>query len=417
MLAFVIVLAAIASCAYLLVAPDDWVKLRETTHDHLRPVQTEVSRVRGATKGFRASLRARTRWVIVTPIIVALNILIFFSMAAGPGSVGEPSTLLAWGANLGRHTANAEWWRLGTALFVHAGFLHLVANMLGFAQVGALLERLLGPVTVASVYVAAGVLAGLVSISEYPLTIHAGAAGAVFGIYGLLLAVTVWGLVSRALVIPLSAYELLAPGAAFFLLYSIAADGLTSGANLSGLIVGAMSGMLLAKDVAEGKPDPRLTAISMSGAAVVTIIVVILMPFRGLVDARPAIEHIVAIEAQTAMPYRTAVQRFRKGQTDAKTLTQLIDRTIMPELQAARARVEALEDVASEQKPLIDDAAEYLRLREASWMLRSEGLKKGSTATLRDADRVEHASLQALERVRIGQRRLELLALHRSAGA
>jgi hypothetical protein len=239
----------------------------------------------------------------------------------------------------------------------------------------------------------------------------------VFGIYGLLLAVTAWGLVRRAPVIPLSAYEVLAPGAALFLLYSIAADGLTSGANLSGLVVGAMCGLLLARDVADGKPDPRLTAISMSGAAVVTIIVVILMPFRGLVDARPALAHVIAIEEQTAMPYRTAVQRFRKGQTDAKTLTQLIERTIMPELQAARARVEALEDVASEQKPLIDDAAEYLRLRETSWMLRSEGLKKGSTATLRDADRVEHASLQALERVRLGQRRLELLALHRSAGA
>jgi membrane associated rhomboid family serine protease len=415
-LAFLIVLAAVASCAYLLVAPEDWVKLRETADDHLRPVKREVVRVRAATQGFRATLRARTRWVIVTPVIVGLNIVVFLFMAAAQGSVGEPATLLAWGASLGRLTANAEWWRLATALFVHAGMLHLVANTLGFAQVGSLLERLLGPASVASVYVAAGVLAGLVNISEYPLAIHAGASGAVFGIYGLLLAVTGWGLVRRTPLIPFSTYESLAPAAALFLLYSIAADGLTNGANLIGLLVGGMSGLVLAKEVAQGKPDLRLTAITTSGAAVVTIIVVILMPFRGLVDARPAIDNVVAIEDQTAGPYRTAVQRFRKGQTDTKALTDLITRTIMPELQAARARVEALEDVASEQKPLIDDAAEYLRLREASWLLRSEGLRKGSTATLRDADRAEHASLQALERVRIGQRRLQVLAMHRSAG-
>ena len=416
MLTFLIVLGAIGSCAYLLTTPEQWATALETSREHLRPVRTEVARVRVATEPFRRSLRARTRWIVATPAIIAINVVVFVLMAAGDGAVGEPATLLDWGASVGRHTANAEWWRLVTALFVHAGTFHLLATMIGFAQVGVILERLLGPIAVASVYLAAGVLAGLVSISEYPLVVHAGAASAVFGIYGLFLAVIIWSALRRSMIVPLSAYEALAPGAALFLLYSIAADGLTSTPNLTGLLVGAMSGGLLAREVVERKPDPRLTAISMSGAAVVTMIVVILVPFRGLVDARPEIEQIVAIEDQTAAPYRTAVARFRKGQTDVKALSDLIHRSIMPELQAARARVEALEDVANEQKPLLADAAEYLRLREQSWQLRAEGLRKASTATLRDADRIEHASLQALQRVRINHRRLQVLAMHRTAG-
>lgn len=417
MLTILIILAAVASILYLLTTPEQWTSAFEMGQEHLKPVRTEVARVRVATQPFHTTLRARTRWVIVTPAIIGLNVLIFLLAAASEGALGEPATSLAWGANLGRYTASAEWWRLITALFVHVGFFHLLANMVGLAQAGMLLERLLGPVTVGCVYVSAGVIAGLVSISEYPLVVHAGASGAVFGIYGLLMAVTVWNVRRRLTIVPLAVYESLAPAAALFFFYSIAADGLANSANLSGLVVGTISGLFLTRDVAERKPDPRMAAISLSGAAVVTLIVIILMPFRGLVDARPEIEQIIAIEAQTALPYRSAVERFRKGRTDTKALTELIDRTIMPELQAARARVEALEDVASEQKPLIADAAEYLRLREASWQLRAEGLRKASTATLRDADKVEHASLQALERVRTGQRRLQLLALHRSAGA
>ena len=417
MLTILIVLGAVSSCLYLLTTPEQWANGIETVRDHLRPVQKEIARVREATDPFHRGLRARTPWIIVTPIVVALNLLVFVAMVAGDGALGEPATLLSWGANLGRHTATGEWWRLITAMFVHAGTIHLLANMIAFAPVGYVLERLLGPITVACVYVAAGVLGGLINLSEYPLVIHAGASNAVFGIYGLFLAIAIWTLVRRIPLFQLEVYEVVAPGAALFLLYCIAADGLANTANLSGLFIGAMSGLLLARDAAERKPDPKLTAISMSGAAVVTIIVVLLMPFRGLVDARPEIEQIVAMEDRTTAPYRSAVERFRKGQGDAKSLSDLIHRTIMPELQAARARVEALEDVASEQKPLIADAAEYLRLRETSWHLRAEGLRKGSTATLRDADRVEHASLQALDRVRINQRRLQLLAMHRSAGA
>ena len=58
----------------------------------------------------------------------------------------------------------------------------------------------------------------------------------------------------------------------------------------------------------------------------------------------------------------------------------------------------AFESAGGDQ--LVARAEEYLRLRDESWSLRSEALHKGKMITLRQADRVERASLDALEKIR-----------------
>ena len=54
----------------------------------------------------------------------------------------------------------------------------------------------------------------------------------------------------------------------------------------------------------------------------------------------------------------------------------------------------------SDHQPLIDQASEYLRLRESSWRLRAEALRKSNLATLREAERAEQESFRVLQRVR-----------------
>ena len=71
-------------------------------------------------------------------------------------------------------------------------------NCAALVQLGLILERLVGHVTFAAVYVAAGVLASIVSLSDYPMAISGGASGAIFGLYGLLLASSAWTAVHRA---------------------------------------------------------------------------------------------------------------------------------------------------------------------------------------------------------------------------
>jgi hypothetical protein len=109
---------------------------------------------------------------------------------------------------------------------------------------------------------------------------------------------------------------------------------------------------------------------------------------------------IVEIEGRTAHDYDLAATQFRLGAVNAKALAQLIDGTILPELRQARTRVKALVGVPPEHQPLVAGAEEYLGLRDESWRLRSEALRKGNMNALRKADRAERDSLDAFQRIK-----------------
>ena len=110
----------------------------------------------------------------------------------------EAETLVSWGASFGPRTTNGEWWRLVASMFVHTGSFQLLVNCAALVQLGLILERLVGHVTFAAVYLAAACLRASCSLSDYPMGISSGASGAIFGLYGLLLASTAWIAVLRA---------------------------------------------------------------------------------------------------------------------------------------------------------------------------------------------------------------------------
>jgi hypothetical protein len=72
----------------------------------------------------------------------------------------------------------------------------------------------------------------------------------------------------------------------------------------------------------------------------------------------------------------------------------------MPDLQESRARLKALEGVPEVHQPLVAQAEEYLRLRDESWRLRADGLRKTNLLTLRKADDRERAALQIIKKIR-----------------
>ena len=133
------------------------------------------------------------------------------------------------------------------------------------------------------------------------------------------------------------------------------------------------------------------TALVAAGAAFM---------FERVIDFRPEIAGIVAVEERTAAAYDAAAAKFRSGRLPAKALVQLIDRTIVPELRAVRARVQALRGVPTEQAPLAAAAEEYFRLREQSWRHRVDGLLKSKMDMLRKAEETEVAALMAFDRIR-----------------
>src|SRR5262249_60942884 len=107
-----------------------------------------------AWTAFDRRLRAATPLVPVTAGLVALNVLVFTALAVAHGRLLEFNghTLLRWGAVYAPRTFGGQWWRLGSSLFLHGGLLHLSANLLFLLLAAPLVERLLGPVRFAVVY-------------------------------------------------------------------------------------------------------------------------------------------------------------------------------------------------------------------------------------------------------------------------
>jgi membrane associated rhomboid family serine protease len=348
---------------------------------------------------FSNALRERTRWPIVTIALAVLNSGIFLSMLIGSGALSDPETLVAWGGSVGPRTTNGEWWRLATSMFVHAGMLSLIVNIAGFLQLGLVLERLVGHFAFAGVYIAAGVLASLVSLSASSVAVTVGASGAVFGLYGLLLGSAVWGLINRSvLTIPLGVLKRLAPAGAVFILYSLATSGLSTSAESAGFAVGVVVGLVVTSSVSEQKPSARWVGAAMTATA--ALVVASAIPLRGVADVMPELERLVAFEERTAGSYEAAAGQFRKGRMKAEALARMIDQKIIPDLQAVRAHLKSIKGVPQEHQPLMASAEEYLRLRDASWRLRSEALNKSNMLTLRKADRMEWASLDALQKIK-----------------
>ena len=357
-----------------------------------------MSRYRADSGPFGDALRARTPWPIVTPAIVLVNLAIFARVVWTDGPAGAEETLIAWGASFGPRTTNGEWWRLVTATFVHGSLLALLIHTAAVLQAGVVLERLIGHAAFAAIYVAAGLFAAVMSLSTSPETVTTGAGGAVLGIYGLLLATIVRGMLHRSeLTIPLRALAVLAPVAAVFALYTAASSGFGLPAR-AGLFTGFLFGIVMERGVRERKPPVRrLAAVS---AATLAVAVLAAVPLRGFADVRPELALVVAVEERSAAAYEGAVLRFRDGRVTAKALAGLIERTILPDLQRVRARVSTLQRIPNAYRPIVAAANEYLRLREESWRLRARALNTSKMPLLRDADRIERQALAAFEPVR-----------------
>jgi rhomboid protease GluP len=324
---------------------------------------------------FLAGLRERTRRALVTPALAALNTLICFLMLWGLLTSGAADTLLAWGGNYGPRTTNGEWGRLVKSMFLHGNLFHLLVNVAGLFQLGLVVERLIGPFIFVSVYFAAGILANLISLYQDPLAMSVGSSGAIFGIYGLLFSAYAWAVVDdSSLKISRATLRRLAPAAAIFALYNIATDSLSFTAEIGGLIVGLVLGGVLTRGA--GESSLSLQRIASTAGAVVLIVIVAAIPLRGVDDVRPEIEQVVAVEERTAATYESALDRFRKGRMSADSLALLIDKAIIPELQATDARLKTVDKVPPEYRSLMASAENYVRLRQESWRLRAEGLRK-----------------------------------------
>ncbi|GAB4014911.1 rhomboid family intramembrane serine protease [Spirosoma koreense] len=127
---------------------------------------------------------------IVTPVLVWLNVGVFILMVLTGVNALHPAgeALIRWGANYTPLTLDGQPWRLFTSCFLHIGVLHLLFNMYALVQIGPVLEPLLGTRQFTIAYLTAGLLGSVVSLWWHDVVLGAGASGAIFGLYGVFLA-------------------------------------------------------------------------------------------------------------------------------------------------------------------------------------------------------------------------------------
>jgi membrane associated rhomboid family serine protease len=125
----------------------------------------------------------------VTYAIIALNALAFVAqMATGAGGDGgdlyRSGEAYVRGVLFGPLVDQGEPWRLLTAGFLHDGPIHILLNMVGVYFLGTLLERPLGPVRFAALYLASVFAGSFGALLLQPEAQTIGASGGVFGLLG-----------------------------------------------------------------------------------------------------------------------------------------------------------------------------------------------------------------------------------------
>lgn len=220
----------------------------------------------------------------VTPILVLINIAIYiitmFAMAVIVGGISKShrfdtdylteayeQAYLILGFSGRSQIIHGEVWRLVTSAFLHFGLGHLFGNMIILIYIGSMIEPKLGKWTFLILYLCTGIVASMVSASWRDDGIGAGASGAIFGLFGILLALLSTDFYER------SARRALFISTAIFVGYSIIPKGhqIDNAAHIGGLISGYVFGLIAYLGI---KRDRHETAGYTAALASVVLMVI-----------------------------------------------------------------------------------------------------------------------------------------------
>lgn len=179
-----------------------------------------------------------------TSLILDINILVFIVMAIVGVHILYPNglELLEWGANRRSETMGGDWWRLVSNMFVHGGLMHLILNIYGLTLAAIFVEPILGRNKYFILYGVSGVCGSIASIVWYENTISVGASGAIFGLYGAILALLFTNAFPKegksGILTMIGVYVVIN------LLWGLT-GGIDNAAHIGGLLSGALTGLVL----------------------------------------------------------------------------------------------------------------------------------------------------------------------------
>ena len=224
-----------------------------------------------------AVLKPRSPVIWATKLLIAINMAVFIAMLFnGAGLWHSPNIIqLTWGANFGPATQDGEWWRLGSAMFLHFGLVHLVLNCFSLWEVGQLTERMYGKLSFIIIYFASGLFGNLFSlVLQGNVAVSGGASGAIFGLYAALLTFLwrekshisgvefrwlFWGAFGLALATMVLGFVIL---------------GIDNAAHIGGFIAGGLTSIIFSKPI-WAKPFSMKMSFATSFLTVLLVVILV----------------------------------------------------------------------------------------------------------------------------------------------
>src|SRR5436309_2560918 len=195
-----------------------------------------------------------------TMALIAINVAAFLvELAGGGGASGVAGTggsvIHDAGLN-GPQVAQGDWWRIVTAAFLHAGFLHIALNMFALYILGTLLEPAIGTLRFLGVYFVSLLAGSFGALLLSPNETTVGASGAIFG------------LMSAAFIVARHrGLEQLASQIGFYvilnLVFTFGVPGISVGGHLGGLIGGALAALIVTVAERRARRPVVLEALGM----------------------------------------------------------------------------------------------------------------------------------------------------------
>ena len=138
--------------------------------------------------------------------------------------------------------------------------IHLLMNMYALIYIGMLLEPILGKSRFLSAYLFTGIMASLASLWWHDLTISAGASGAIFGMFGVFLALLTTTIVDKS--IRKSLLNNIAVFVGLNLLFGVK-GGIDNAAHIGGLLSGFLIGYIFVPSLK--RPEAKKLKYGMIG--------------------------------------------------------------------------------------------------------------------------------------------------------
>jgi len=178
--------------------------------------------------------------VTPTTILIIANLGVYaFTSVAGGSLLFTSQNIIEILGQVNISVMNGEYWQLFTSMFVHIDLLHLFGNMLFLLIFGIRAESLFSKKEFFFIYFASGLSGNLLTLLMPPLTLSAGASGAIFGMFSanaIYLGKTLNQSIMGALMY------------SFFLLILSAGRNVNLLAHFGGLAAGLVIGYTLAKN-------------------------------------------------------------------------------------------------------------------------------------------------------------------------